>query len=304
MTNWHQIYPVNCAVDVASIDANSSLLRYFRWHWPCCQLSVRASESFLCVDHRPVDDHKHFSGPIRKLGIMLRVKRRPYDSICITFLPFISQVMCGAGCAFEVVQFANNFSPTVNCRLLNVIRGGPVCCAAEGGNTNFVSWMKWTRFNWWTGSDSLMTCICSTFDSFVKIGVSVDTSQWYGPAASKSMFFSWSCSSLEFFHYSVWHWVGTQKLLNQWMVDVHASVVTYVDFGSRNSEIPIRWSSIFDELEDLSRTIAQPCDLQIKSINRRSTPNRSQLRSPCTIFSMEHCVHSAASPMILYQHIF
>lgn len=26
--------------------------------------------------------------------------------------------------------------------------------------------------------------------------------------------------------------------------------------------------------------------------------------SPCTIFSMEHCVHSAASPTFLYQHIF
>lgn len=49
----------------------------------------------------------------------------------LTFLPFISQVMCGAGCAFDVVQFAVSFSPTANRRLLNVMRGGPVCCAAN-----------------------------------------------------------------------------------------------------------------------------------------------------------------------------
>lgn len=54
----------------------------------------------------------------------------------LTFLPLISHVMCGAGCAFDVVQFADSFSPTVNSRLLNVMRGGPVCCA-ENYNISF-----------------------------------------------------------------------------------------------------------------------------------------------------------------------
>lgn len=44
-----------------------------------------------------------------------------------TCFPLISQVMCGAGCAFDVVQFETKFSPMVNWRLLNVIFGGPVC---------------------------------------------------------------------------------------------------------------------------------------------------------------------------------
>lgn len=44
-----------------------------------------------------------------------------------TFFPLINQVICGAGCAFDVVQFAINFSPMKNCRFLNVILGGPVC---------------------------------------------------------------------------------------------------------------------------------------------------------------------------------
>lgn len=35
--------------------------------------------------------------------------------------------MCGAGCAFDVVQLAINFSPMKNCCFLNVILGGPVC---------------------------------------------------------------------------------------------------------------------------------------------------------------------------------
>lgn len=54
-----------------------------------------------------------------------------------TFLPFISQVMCGAGCAFDVVQLADSFSPTVNWRLLNVMRGGPVCWAAKYNRNDF-----------------------------------------------------------------------------------------------------------------------------------------------------------------------
>lgn len=45
-----------------------------------------------------------------------------------TFCPLISHVIFGAGRAFDVVQFANNFSPIANCRLLNDILGGPICC--------------------------------------------------------------------------------------------------------------------------------------------------------------------------------
>lgn len=41
-------------------------------------------------------------------------------------MPFISHVICGAGCAFDVVQLATKFSPAVNKRLLKVILGGPV----------------------------------------------------------------------------------------------------------------------------------------------------------------------------------
>lgn len=44
-----------------------------------------------------------------------------------TCFPLINHVMCGAGCAFDVVQFETKFSPIVNWRLLNVIFGGPVC---------------------------------------------------------------------------------------------------------------------------------------------------------------------------------
>lgn len=49
-------------------------------------------------------------------------------SLSITFCPLISHVIFGAGRAFDVVQFANNFSPIANCRLLNDILGGPICC--------------------------------------------------------------------------------------------------------------------------------------------------------------------------------
>ena len=36
--------------------------------------------------------------------------------------------MCGIGLALDVVQLAINLSPTINCRLLNDIFGGPICC--------------------------------------------------------------------------------------------------------------------------------------------------------------------------------
>lgn len=48
-----------------------------------------------------------------------------------TFFPLISHVMCGAGRAFDVVQLARKFSPTKNCRLLKLIRGGPVWATAN-----------------------------------------------------------------------------------------------------------------------------------------------------------------------------
>lgn len=50
-----------------------------------------------------------------------------------TCFPLINQVMCGAGCAFDVVQLDTKFSPIVNWRLLNVILGGPVCWTAGDG---------------------------------------------------------------------------------------------------------------------------------------------------------------------------
>lgn len=37
---------------------------------------------------------------------------------------------------------------------------------------------------------------------------------------------------------------------------------TYVDLGTRNGEIAIGRCSIFYELEDFSRTITQPSDLE------------------------------------------
>lgn len=45
-----------------------------------------------------------------------------------TFLPLISQVMCGAGRPRVVLQSAKSFSPMANgVRLRNLIEGGPVC---------------------------------------------------------------------------------------------------------------------------------------------------------------------------------
>lgn len=68
-----------------------------------------------------------------------------------TFLPFISQVMCGAGCAFDVVQLADSFSPTVNWRLLNVMRGGPVCCAENN---------RYRRFHHLLDRSARYVCVC------------------------------------------------------------------------------------------------------------------------------------------------
>lgn len=45
-----------------------------------------------------------------------------------TFLPLISQVMCGAGRPRVVLHSAKSFSPIANgVRLRNLIEGGPVC---------------------------------------------------------------------------------------------------------------------------------------------------------------------------------
>lgn len=79
------------------------------------------------------------------------------------------------------------------------MRGGPVCCAENNRNILFIMSDRTIGLRV-SILHLLMTCTCSTFDSLVKIGVSVETSQWYGPAASKSIFFNCSCSSLEFFH--------------------------------------------------------------------------------------------------------
>lgn len=115
-----------------------------------------------------------------------------------TCFPFINQVMCGAGCAFDVVQFDTKFSPIVNWRLLNVIFGGPVCWTKTLQKKRFKLeniWIylinifkmliKLNQMNFiWISIFKIeifqflpMTCTCSTFDSFVKMGVSVDTSQ-------------------------------------------------------------------------------------------------------------------------------
>lgn len=79
-----------------------------------------------------------------------------------------------------------------------------------------------------------MTCTCSTFDSFVKIGVSVDTSQWYGPAASKSIFFNCSCSSLEFFHCLQTHVVKNEETKKR-LISI---------FGIRRPEIAVKANMI------------------------------------------------------------
>lgn len=82
---------------------------YFRATINYCIIVTSFSDSFSFLDTE-----------MNKLFKKLTIYR-------LTCFPLINQVMCGAGCAFDVVQFATKLSPIVNWRLLNVILGGPVC---------------------------------------------------------------------------------------------------------------------------------------------------------------------------------